>query len=312
MNKDLSSDIITSLKYRNIFKYPLSFFQLGTYLISSKKYTYEDFCYTLKSLLRSKKVLQLDSKYFLPEISPINWETRRKNSLKLINSYLPIFEIIKKIPWIEFIGISGSCAAFNADSKSDLDIVIISKSRRLWVSRFFVVLILKILEAYPIREKNYGKLCPNLYFDKSHLKWPKEKRNIYVANEICLLWPVFDRNLTYFEFLSANSWVLDFINFHTIPNLKNYKFKKESKGLCLFDFVEEGFYFLQKFYMRSKITTEQVEKGFIHFNKHDHSQQILKEFLAISKSKFSSSTNKKSSNKPRLNKFKNRKLNLKL
>src|SRR5690606_20306217 len=137
--------IIETLGYRSVFSYPLSFHQLGTSLICDKKVSSAALRVSLKRLLKEKKVKRQDYKYCLYSVEPVSWGERIENSKTLMKKAQKLSSTLSKIPWIEFIGVTGSVAAANALDNDDIDLFFVTKRNRLWLSRGFVFLILVIL-----------------------------------------------------------------------------------------------------------------------------------------------------------------------
>lgn len=270
--------ILNTLKYRSVFSAGLSYFQLYTYLISSTHVDVKLFNQRLKYLHKVKKVKIKDGKYYLYKSKASNWELGVSYSKKHIVKVSGALELLKKIQWIRLLAITGSVAAFSAKKKDDVDIFIITQKNRVWLTRLFVVLILKATKKYRT-DKNYtSKICPNIYISDSHLTWFEDKQNIYTANEISLLYPIINRGNTYFSFLKANSWMSSLL-----PNFKfSFDFNANKlvyKNSAILNFLDSLVMIFQLAYMKSKKTTEITTKDFIHFNKADHSQDILKKYV---------------------------------
>lgn len=276
-----STAILETLAYRSLFKYPMSYRQLYTYLISDTQYDTEIFRAELRSLCKGRKVKAKNDLFYIDGVTPVNWKERAKNSLALLNEVDHVIKHLKSIPWIEMIGITGAVAAHNAPKNDDIDLFIIAKKNRIWITRLFVVLISKTLGRYRTQEDPSGKLCPNIFISVDNLGWPRTKRNVYVAHEILLMQPVFNRNQTYFKFIEANTWVFDYFSHLSI----DYKHKKQErfKESSLLDLFERFLMIFQIWYMKNKKTSEIVSRDVIHFDKTDHSATILKNFSNLTK-----------------------------
>lgn len=269
-----------TLAYRAIFKYPLSFHQLSTFLIANCHYDRKTIQKEVGKLIRKGFIKKKNGRYMLSTtLKPIDWSFRFKHSRRLIKRNKRVFDTLKTIPWIRFIGVTGSAAACNAEKDTDVDIFIITQRRRLWLTRFFLFIFLKLLKKYPSQKSDRGKICPNILIDEEALTWPKEKQNVYIAHEIALMQPIFDRGNTYFKFLRANNWISDYL----------YNFKLDEiylppaphgVGQSRFvDLLEKIFMFGQQMYMKKRRTTEIITKNFVHFNKNDSTQRILNSYF---------------------------------
>ncbi|MFZ5424439.1 MAG: hypothetical protein ACOZAO_01440 [Patescibacteria group bacterium] len=274
------SSIGKTLSYRSIFKYPLSFYQLSTTLISSEKVTYKKLKKELDEAVSKNKVRFKDGLYYLPNTGVVSWETRAKNAEKLLKNVEPAFKAIEKIPWIKLLAVTGSVAAYNATEQDDIDVFIVTKKNRLWLSRFFVVLLLKAFDMYRTDKAPAGKVCPNIFIDDLNLKWKEKGRNLYVAHEIILMRPIIDRDNTYFKFMRANSWVMEHFGNFSISIPTRFTSSKDTTSGTL-NLLEDFLRKFQLWYMKSSQTNEVTTKHMIHFNKNDNTDMVLTTYNKI-------------------------------
>jgi hypothetical protein len=129
-----------------------------------------------------------------------------KSKLTSVQFYL---KALYALPYIELIGLSGSCAMENAKEGDDIDLFIISAPGRMWLSRLTAVLLAKILGIHRGRRARNirGRVCLNLFFDRRDLCVPEHKMNIYVAHEVAQMKPLYIRGRVYQDFMTANSWI---------------------------------------------------------------------------------------------------------
>jgi len=272
-----------TLAYRSIFNYPLSYFQLSTYLITNKKIGNKALRKGLKKLEKKGQITLENNQYSLNGVKNINWEERKNSSISLIDVHKYVFDSLKKVPWIKFIGITGATAAFNAHDKDDIDIFIISQKNRLWITRLFVTLILKSLRKYRTDKDPIQKICPNIFIDENNMEWDKNKRTLYVAHEILMMHPICDKNNTYFKFIKRNSWIFDHLsNCRMDINTINADLGNSNSSF-LINIIERILMNIQLIYMKRKITEEIATKNMIHFNKNDWSDKVLKDYSNILK-----------------------------
>jgi len=183
--------------------------------------------------------------------------------------------ILKIIPWVKFVGITGALAMENADDASDVDLMIITRKGTLWQSRLLTLLLLMAV-GFPTRrfgqKDQKDKLCLNMWLDENDLVWPKRDRNPYTAHEIAQIVPLVDKMKTYERFISANSWIKRFWpNAVVLGKLKRQVSKKKSP----FGLFEALCYLLQIKYMRAKITREVVTPTRAIFHPHDWGSLVL-------------------------------------
>lgn len=119
---------------------------------------------------------------------------------------------LRIIPYIRLVFASGSLALDNTTKESDLDFLIVSKSGRIWTSRFFAVVLLGLLG---IRRKRHqrtapDKVCLNHFITDKSLSIPR--KSIYTAQLYARLVPVFIKDPKLVgEFCEMNSWVGDYV-----------------------------------------------------------------------------------------------------
>jgi len=272
-----------TLAYSAVFKYPLSFHQLCANLISKNRFGGKQIRKELKKQEKEGAITKYKGRYHLASITPVDWEERKKVTNKLIRHNRWVFELLEKIPWIKMVSITGSAANYNMEEKADIDLMFITSKKRLWLTRGFVFLILKILNKLPKDHKN-RELCPNIFIDESSLGWIKKRRNLYVAQNIISMQPIFDKDEMYFRFMSANKWVKDYYYNFKLNLPEKFTPVKSSKSI-LINLIEKLAMSLQINYMKNKMTTEIATSKLIHFNKNDNSRWILVSFKKLLKLK---------------------------
>lgn len=118
----------------------------------------------------------------------------------LIARKLRLLRFIGRLPFIDFIGISGSLAARNPvssdDRKADVDVFIITSNHCIWLVGIFAAL-------HRLFSGGSGRLCFNHIWDGSDMEVCNQ--NFYVATEIYNLIPV-SGTRTYHQFLQVNDW----------------------------------------------------------------------------------------------------------
>jgi len=280
---DLGDSEKASVLYHSIFDYPLSKEDLIRWRVGKKVFlksvpeiVYHDGFYFLKGNLKRKR----------------NFSLQRRRMEEIAGKKMHLAEratdFLSLIPSIKMVGITGSLAMKNASEDSDIDLMIITRKGSLWVARALSWSLLKIF-GFKIRKPNLKRkknmLCLNIWMDESDLIW--EKRNIFTAHEIAQIIPLINKEGTYEKFLAKNSWIKGFW-----PNavVKKMKEKKNEKSpflahfwLSVFGFLffipffclEPLAYFLQKMYMKKKVTREVITPTRAVFHPKDWSSIIL-------------------------------------
>lgn len=272
-NKEYQNYILNTLQYKKVFTQPMNLNQI----IHFGHGKFEDLSLlkeALTDLLQKKKIKYKNGFYYLNQTKIKNHNRRFIKSKELIQELSFISNYLGKIPFIKFVGISGSLASYNyEESTDDIDLFIICDEGRVWISRLMTVVIFKLLNSYVNDENSHYKICPNFYISSREMTWKPEKRNVYVAHEIAMLQPLVNKDNYYFKFLSANKWVKEFL-----PNFEFEELESEIEirdHTTVLDLIDNIFMDYQKKIMKNFSGFETLEKEKIHFLKIDHSVKIL-------------------------------------
>lgn len=268
---NLTSDNIFSLLYHSFFEYPLTTLEMVKWQPGKmvKKLKIKNINYSYKNgyffLEKSKGLIFTRS-------------LRKRISQKKLLFAKKASNLLKKIPFIKLVAITGSLSMFNARDDSDIDLIVVTKKKRLWTTRLLSLLLLILLgiKVRRFKDKNEkNKICINMWFDESNLVWPKKDRNFYTAHEIVQVMPLFEKNKTYQKLLNKNAWVKDFWPYAV--KISKFATREKTKKSLIGDIVENILFKLQKSYMRNKRTREIVRQNRAIFHPIDRSKIIIKE-----------------------------------
>lgn len=276
---DPKRDIINTLNYKKIFKQPLTFYQL-VYFCHTEFRSLKEIEDLLTELLEYHKIRYQKGFYYLSKLK-FNAEkvTKKKEEALIAFSELEKYKFLfQNLPFIKFVGVTGTLASYMFDSeRDDVDLFIIVEKNRLWISRVILVGFLKIFNLYVNDQNSKLKICPNFYISEDKMSWDVSKRNIYVANEIVLIQPFYDKSDYYFQFLNNNRWVRDYIPNFYIPEYESEVLPKKSYTTFL-DVCDLFLMFIQKLFMKVRYGSEVLKRDTIHFLKYDNANWILESF----------------------------------
>jgi cytidyltransferase-like protein len=260
----LNKAIIKTICYADIFDYPLSKEEIYRWLIHSRSISQSIFNQALKL---NQTILKFREYYHLPNRKKIvNQRLQRlKASQPKLIKVKKISNLLRFIPSINLIAITGALAMNNSDEFDDIDLMIITKSNRLWLTRFLAYGFLDLfsLRRKPNQTNLKDKLCLNLFLDESALVIPASRHNLYTAHEVAQIKPLFDRGDTYQKFLNTNQWVTKFLP----HSLKPKSLTTPSSPIKTKPFILETIAFkFQHWYMKPKLTREKVSlhSAFFH------------------------------------------------
>jgi hypothetical protein len=236
MKKIAEKELLHTLQYFAIFQYAPTFEEIYAFL--RLKITKKDTMWITKELISKKKVIFKENRYTIGEYGKnIDTTIQRQNiSQQKIGKLQKVIRILQWVPPIQFIGLSGSMSMNNAEEEADVDLFIITRQERLWLTRLLSLVLLQIFGVRRKRKMNKkiasNTLCLNLFFDEKDLALPTKKHTEYAAHEVLQMKPIYNKNNTYERFLTVNSWVYDIFpnaeKNHVKTNHKTYKNIKKS------------------------------------------------------------------------------------
>lgn len=264
--------ILKTLVYADIFNYPLKINEIHKWLIGRKA--------TLRQVERALNGYQ--EYYFLRRRNNLIAQRRRKEKQSFIYFRKARFlsQVLKIIPWIKLVGISGGLALNNAAKGDDIDFFIITAKNRLWICRILTLGLLSLLgQRRKRREKRReiaGKLCVNILLEEDRLV--QTNRDIFVAHEVLQMRVLWQRDGIYTKYLSDNSWAFKFLPNWLGDGTKNFHNTKYIIHNTFFDIFEKLAKHFQLKIMQEPQGMERIEDGALYFHPNDIREEILKKF----------------------------------
>lgn len=212
---EIEGSVLKTIVYYDCLNHPLKKNELKSFLFFKKtedKNLSLDF-YTSK-LLGNNLIDFKDNFYFLKGRDGLVKERKIRNKIWKIKvqKAIRIIKWLRLIPYIRLVFFSGSLALGNTTKNSDLDVLIVVKFGRIWLTRFLVAGLMTLLG---VRRKKSDliapdKICLNHFITDHSLHIPH--KSIYTSQLYARLIPVLieDENLLN-EFIEENSWINDYI-----------------------------------------------------------------------------------------------------
>ncbi len=239
--------------YARFFDFDLTAAELHHWLITPKRIS-------LRSLPK-----------FPVKLSPVRRLRLATTQQKLRIAHQAV-QFLRLIPTIRCVAVTGSLAMNNAKPHDDIDLMIITQTRTLWLTRLIVTPILRLMFKSRLPQHppttGHNSLCLNLWLDTSALVVPFSKRSLYTAHEVLQVKPLLDRQSTYQRFLKANPWVRLYLSnawkatVHPVSTITP-DINPILPFLAILNFLA---YQLQYLYMRPKITSETIGLHFAYFH----------------------------------------------
>jgi len=271
-----------TLAYADIFSYPLTQDEIWRFLIweePEKLPSKNEF----NEIFSTLKIKSEENYYYLSTAATIKERTKKElNSLPKIDHAKKVVQLLKKIPFIKLVGLSGTLAMNNSEINDDIDLFIVCQSNTVWLSRFLAII---ILDLKGFRRKAgdrifKDKICLNLFMDENFLEIPKNKQNLYTAHEIVQLRPIFSKGNIFQQFLLNNIWFKQYLpNAHNLSLTEGIKSKKQPWLLEIaLSFINSILLVAQLFYMHPRLTKEVVSSHFAFFHPNDATSFVLEKY----------------------------------
>lgn len=272
--------ILKTLIYADIFDYPLTIFEIHKWLVG-RKVTFRQVEEALEKLRVKGKTARVKGYYFLPDRAGIvrKRQQREKQSAWYIKKGQLLTQMLKFIPWIKLVGISGGLAMGNASKIDDIDLFIVTAKNRLWMSRLFALGVLSLLgqrrKVADMGRKIAGKLCLNILLEEDRLE--QSSIDIYLAHEVLQMRVLWQRDGIYRKYLEDNQWAFKFLpNWTSSLSFPRKRESISSSGMT--DYLETLAKWFQLKIMQKPQGMERIEDGALYFHPNDIRSQILSEY----------------------------------
>ncbi|MFA5076276.1 MAG: hypothetical protein WC480_02555 [Patescibacteria group bacterium] len=259
-NSDLEKSVLQTLAFFAIFGYPLTAMEVWRYLYSSQwpvasgQQSAVSLGEVMAVLDNSSRIKTQQGFYFLDSAEAV---TERQERYKIAEVK---FKLVKKVakllaclPFVRLIAVCNTLAYSNASLASDIDLFIVAAKGKVWTTRFFTLLILKILGRRPAPGKSQNAFCLSFWVDENYLNLESlalAPEDIYLTYWLEQLYPVYDRGGYYQKLRQNNLWLKKYLgnSLGVEPNLERVVrlgwfgrfFKQLSEWKFSFNFWETG------------------------------------------------------------------------
>lgn len=149
------------------------------------------------SKLQASGKIRCDDTFYITDLAKSRHLQNKANSRRIFKENKFLLKIFAHLPWIRFIGLTGSNAFESCQKNDDIDLFVVCARDRLWISYFIMAMISKLL-------KKRSLFCLNYLVDESHLHLPDG--NYYSAVQFYKMKPLFNARFKE-EIFKANPWI---------------------------------------------------------------------------------------------------------
>jgi hypothetical protein len=195
--------IVQTVAYADVFDYPLTADELQRYLIGVPVSRG-----TLRGILSSSRlvpsVLSRGGRYYTLAGREAAIDIRRARaatSVELWRRAVRYGRFIGNVPFVRMVAVTGALAMDNV-ADGDIDYLIVTEPKRLWLCRALVVGVVKLAARRGVT------LCPNYFLSERALVL--EERNLFTAHEVAQMVPLMGL-ATYEQLRQLNPWCEAFL-----------------------------------------------------------------------------------------------------
>ena len=203
--KFLSDDIIKAIAYFDLFSYPLTVEQVYNFL-PRNSVTPEDIGAALDEMVCDNALARYGGFYTLRLSDQHIVQERKENEARarrLIKYARFVTQVLKRFPFVRAVFITGSLSKNVATKESDIDFMIVTAQRRLWICKTILTLFRKI---FLFGSNKY--FCTNYYISEKNYTY--QDRNIFSAIEIATTKAAWNTE-AFKKYLEANVWIGDYL-----------------------------------------------------------------------------------------------------
>ncbi len=232
MSKNLSKNILKTICYYDVLNYPLTLFEIWKYLVemesSNENGTKE---YALSEVLRELTdnnnlkafIKNKNGFYFLNGRDELVEKRIKKDkiSVRKIKRLRRWIYILRMVPFVRTIFITGRLAMKNAHPSSDWDILVVLKKGRIWIGRTALTLAVHLLSKRRYRHKIQDRFCLNYFITDDSLEI--RNKDLFSAREYFFCFPIFDSDDFFGKFQVKNGWIKKYKPNYFLSEVKHLK-----------------------------------------------------------------------------------------
>jgi len=231
-NKNILSQIIQTIVFFDLFNHPLTAKEIWQNIGVKCSLEYIENILSLENLKTIPKLSHKDGFYFLrgrdeiiqTRLNRFSFAQRKFKRAKKIT------KIFSYIPWVRMVAVGNMIGKNNLRDSSDIDLLIVTDKNRIWLARFFCVIIAQALGLRPRKNNTRDKICLSFFMSADNLclenlmlkNIPKDLYFIYWFSG---LMPIYSTNDIHTKFTQANNWIKKYL-----PNWQELEIQQAKKN----------------------------------------------------------------------------------
>ena len=206
----LSKDILDTVIYYDVLDFPLTAFEVWKHLLTLQEVfhpsSYRDVFSALCVLVQQGVICEESGFYRLPDrLTVVNARIQReKLSVAKLKRVKRLGRLMYFIPYVRFVGATGSLSLKHGDIESDWDMFVVLRSEKIWTGRIILTGILFILGKWRHGNRIRNRACLNYFVTDDSLE--VGMHDLFSAHEYRFMIPLFNYPL-FQRFELKNRWI---------------------------------------------------------------------------------------------------------
>jgi hypothetical protein len=217
----LFQNILATICYYDCFDFPLTTFEIWKNLINSHQsstisHQDQEAQASLKEIIKildegklGKYIEEYQGFYFLRGRKNLVSQRieRNKISIAKIKKLRKYIKILRLVPFVRMVAITGRLAMKNAELKSDWDVLIVLEQGRIWIGRMMATLVLHLVGIRRHTNKIRDRICLNHFITSASLEI--KLQDLFSSHEYTWIRPIFDTGI-FEKFQIRNNWIREY------------------------------------------------------------------------------------------------------
>ncbi len=233
----LSQDILGTIIYYDILKFPLTSFEIWKYLLGienwesgiengnkkNTEYSLGEIIEALENKELKKHVEEFRGFYFLKGRKSLVEQRLQndKNSIAKFKIARRVAWWMQFVPFVRMVAVTGTLAMKNPERDSDIDFFVVLEKGRIWTGRLLVTFLVHLLGKRRYGKKIKDRICLNYFITTGSLEI--KKKDLFAANEYSFIYPLFACPLRYAERCGRGFDMYQLFDEANIDWIKKYK-----------------------------------------------------------------------------------------
>lgn len=239
-DEKLKLGIIKTIAWFDIFDYPMAKEELQRYGLFSNACSLSEIESELSILVTNRDIIESGNFYHLPGREGIVAERKKRFNyadLKFKRAIL-VSKVFRFVSSVELVALGNLIGSHNLRAKGDIDLLVVVKPGTIWLTRFLLTAIVKLLGVRPSTKKTENTICLSFYTTSGNLNFESiaDVDHLYFYYWLAFLTPIFDRSNVYAQIFENNAWLKERLpNFEII--LPSSKRTVTAKKFLPFDWL---------------------------------------------------------------------------